>query len=420
MNIVVLGAGIAGLSYAANCKEKVIVYEKNNYVGGLCHSFSKEGFKFDSAVHLSFTSNDEARAYFDQTEYTKKTPDAFCYYKGLYVKHPVIENLYPFDASFKSKCIEDFVSRDTETSPVLYSEWLEASYGREMKEKFYDVYTKKYWTVTSDSMSTSWVGIRLQKPDLHKILLGAFTDRTENSYYAKEMRYPVEGGYEAFLKPLINKTNVICGKEVIRISPDTQTVFFSDGTKQMYDKLVSSIPLPLLANITVGVPERIKKIANRLVWTKVSIVTLGFNKSDVPKHLWMYIYDEDIFAARVNSPSLKSLDNVPNGCSSLQFEIYHRNSEKVNEESVIQNTLAAITKMKIAEEKDICFCDYRLLPYGNVIFYEGMEQDREEVKRYIEKLGITLIGRFGEWDYLWSDQSYLSGKNAANQNEYVK
>jgi hypothetical protein len=28
---------------------------------------------------------------------------------------------------------------------------------------------------------------------------------------------------------------------------------------------------------------------------------------------------------------------------------------------------------------------------------------------------IKYIGRFGEWDYLWSDQSLLSGKKVADQ-----
>lgn len=68
--------------------------------------------------------------------------------------------------------------------------------------------------------------------------------------------------------------------------------------------------------------------------------------------------------------------------------------------------------MHICQKQDILFMDYRLLPYGNVIFYNGMEQDRALVKEYMLFKDIQLIGRFGEWDYLWSDQSYLSGQNA--------
>ena len=65
--------------------------------------------------------------------------------------------------------------------------------------------------------------------------------------------------------------------------------------------------------------------------------------------------------------------------------------------------------MNLCQDEDIAFIDYRLLPFGNVIFYDGMEKDRKIVKDYLHEAGIHLIGRFGEWDYLWSDQSLLSG-----------
>ena len=43
----------------------------------------------------------------------------------------------------------------------------------------------------------------------------------------------------------------------------------------------------------------------------------------------IYIYDEDIPPARVYSPSLKSADNAPAGCSSLQAEIFFANGSNI-------------------------------------------------------------------------------------------
>ena len=37
------------------------------------------------------------------------------------------------------------------------------------------------------------------------------------------------------------------------------------------------------------------------------------------------------------------------------------------------------------------------------------------IQDYLKSVGIISIGRFGEWDYFWSDQSLLSGiKGAEN------
>jgi protoporphyrinogen oxidase len=244
-------------------------------------------------------------------------------------------------------------------------------------------------------------------------LFGAFSSVTGNDYYAQEMRYPSgNGGYETFLKPLLEGVTVEYNKKAVRIDLCKKNVEFSDGTKYVYKKLISSMPLPALVGIIEKIPSEIQERTINLQASKISLVSIGFNKPDISRYLWFYIYDEDIMAARVNSPSIKSKNNVPIGCSSMQFEIYHHPDEVINQSTVIENTLYALGKMNICNEDAIKFVDYRLLPYGNVIFLQSMEKDRDYIKDYLDKHGVSLIGRFGEWDYLWSDQSYLSGKRA--------
>ncbi|AEF82365.1 protoporphyrinogen/coproporphyrinogen oxidase [Leadbettera azotonutricia] len=411
----ILGAGIAGLAYAnekRNKNEKTVIFEAESFPGGLCHSFKIQGLTFDSAVHLSFTTNNDARIFFDKTVYNRHEPLAFNFYNGYWVKHPLINNMYPLDASDKTAYIKSFIERKKFEYIQDYKDWLEASYGEEIAKRFYYVYTKKYWTVEPKDLSTTWIGSRLNVPDIEKILFGAFSPNTGNDYYAKEMRYPSgNGGYESFLKPLITGAAIEYNKKAVKIDLKGKVVQFSDRTIYGYDKLVSSIPLPELIEIIENAPSEIQYKAEKLKASKISLVSIGFNKPNIPKHLWFYIYDEDIMSARVNSPSIKSNDNAPMGSSSLQFEIYHHPDDIVDKEKVIENTLYALKKMKICNEDDIQFVDYRILPRGNVIFLQDMEKDRDKIKEYLANQRIDLIGRFGEWDYLWSDQSYLSGKN---------
>ena len=65
--------------------------------------------------------------------------------------------------------------------------------------------------------------------------------------------------------------------------------------------------------------------------------------------------------------------------------------------------------MNVFNKEDILVKDCRILKYGNVTFYHGMENDRKIILDFLEKNKINTIGRFGKWEYLWSDQSLMSG-----------
>ena len=154
-----------------------------------------KGFSFDSAVHLSFTNSSEVRSVFDQTPYLSHKPIAYNFYDGMWVKHPIMNNLYEFPVEDRVELISSLSERDRTIEVNNYEDYLHASYGIPASKKFFDVYTRKYWTTKPEELSTSWVGNRLAEPDLKKILRGAMQLETGMDYYAKEMRYPEKGGF---------------------------------------------------------------------------------------------------------------------------------------------------------------------------------------------------------------------------------
>jgi phytoene dehydrogenase-like protein len=50
--IVILGAGLTGLSCAYHLRKDYAIYERENEPGGLCRSNKKDGFVFDCTGHL--------------------------------------------------------------------------------------------------------------------------------------------------------------------------------------------------------------------------------------------------------------------------------------------------------------------------------------------------------------------------------
>ncbi|MFO8192995.1 MAG: hypothetical protein R6U08_09620, partial [Bacillota bacterium] len=143
-----------------------------------------------------------------------------------------------------------------------------------------------------------------------------------------------------------------------------------------------------------------------------ALVSLGFNSPRAGQHLWFYIYDRDIFPSRAHAPYRKSPDNAPPDCSSLQFETYFSRFKPLplEGEALVEHVIDTVEKLGLAEKKDIVDRDYRVLPYGNVVFDRDMVERRDYVLKHVGECGILSVGRFGEWDYLWSDQCFLSGR----------
>lgn len=414
IDTVILGAGIAGLGAALAARRqdrRAVIFEARHRTGGLLDNFEVDGFRFDHAVHLSFATEPLIREIFDRTPYLTHPADSICFEDGRWLKHPVQNNLYPLPPEQRVALIQSFLVRPTDLADDDYESWLRHQYGDAIAERYPIKYTRKYWGTPAIELSTTWIGNRMRRAELSEILYGSFTDETPNAYYIREMRYPQKGGFKTFIQGLIDESEIRTGRAAVCVRHAERTVKFADGSAVTYEQLVSTLPLPVLAKM-MNSPAPVMAAANRLVATSIDLVSVGVSSpADLP--LWLYIYDEDILASRVYSPSRKSPDNAPLGCSSLQFEIYSRGTEsRFTRAQLIENTRHALGKLGLCDPDLVRFYDHRRIPYGNVIFYRGMEDDRTIVMNHVTECGVTSCGRFGEWNYFWSNQSFVSGYQA--------
>jgi protoporphyrinogen oxidase len=416
-NIVILGAGISSLSAGYYLKlrgNSPILLEKDCTYGGLCGNFFIDGFEFDRFVHLSFAKDEEVNRVFSLSvpQIIRHIPNPYNIYKGLWIKHPAQNNLYPLSQDEKDRVINDFKNRpEVALSDIHnYEDWLRVQYGNYFAEKFPMVYTRKYWMSEARELETKWIGDRLYQPSIDEVIAGSKTYETPVTYYAKEMRYPETGGYKSFLNELITDQDVRYDSCVVEIDTKSKIVITKKGETFSYDNLISSLPLTELVKIVKDIPDEIQCAASKLKCTSGYLVSIGLKTENIPPYLWWYIYDEDILAARVYSPSLKSSNNAPDGCSSLQMEVYC-NENQYSESELYSRSVEKLIEMNIINKEDILFVDIRFEKYANVIFDNNIYTSRDIVKNYFKSIGINTIGRFGEWEYFWSDQSFLSGKN---------
>ncbi|MBE0568178.1 MAG: FAD-dependent oxidoreductase [Deltaproteobacteria bacterium] len=425
--IMVLGTGMAGLGASHRLRNegiKAVLYDKNPYRGGHTASYDFGGFVFDEGPHVSYTRLDRLRNIFAESvngEFETVTVAVNNYWKGHWIKHPAITNLHGLPPDLLVKVLHDFIERpkDGEESIRNYEDWLIASYGRTYAETFPMQYTRKFHTTTSDNMTTDWLGPRLYQAKLDEVLLGAVTPDTPNIHYVQESRYPKRNGFISFLESLLSESDIALNHRVVKIDPGSREVFFSHGAVERYDHLISSVPLPDLIPLIEGTPKDVLEAAQMLACTKLLLVNVGIDRPDVSTANWTYFYDDDMPFSRICFQRNASVFTVPDGTSSIQCEVYFSKKYKPMDKSpeeYIDSVIDALRRCGLIREDDrILLRNAMPLVYGNVIFDKDRPGALDIVHGYLKNLGIAYCGRYGDWGYLWTDDSFVSGENAAQR-----
>jgi protoporphyrinogen oxidase len=424
--IVILGAGMAAMGAAHRLRGEgvqAVVFEKQGYPGGHTASFlHPEGFVFDDGPHISFTKDQRMQRLFAESvnqEYETIHARVNNHWKGHWIKHPAQCNLQGLPSDLLVDILSEMVeAKQQPERPIRnYAEWLIASYGETFARTFPFEYGLKYHTTPAINMTTEWVAPRLYRPDMREVFRGALSPSTADVHYISHFRYPSRGGFVSYLRPFLDRSDVRLGHQLVGVEPRERRLTFANGRVVAYEHLISSIPLPALVPLIAGVPPDVREAATRLACTSCVVVNVGVQREDISPAHWTYFYDQDFIFTRLSFPHMLSPHNVPPGCGSIQAEIYFSDKYKPIDRSpadCIEPTLADLRRCGLLREDDhVVFTNATLAPYANVIFDHDRPAALATVRGYLDEIQIQSCGRYGEWGYLWTDESFMSGEHAA-------
>lgn len=428
--VAILGAGMAGFGAAYQFNNEgvsTVTFDKRPHYGGHTSSLvTKNGFVFDEGPHISFTKVkriQEIFAGFVNQEYVTLTAQANNYWKGYWIKHPAQCNLYGLPTDLVVSVLRDFIQAQNDENEGRvreiknYEDWLVASFGETFARTFPMEYGLRYHTTTADNMTTDWLGPRLYRPDLEEVLHGALSPSTPDVHYISHFRYPSKGGFSTFLKPLPGLTDFRSDHRVTSIDPRTGEIRFSNGKSSIHEAIISSIPLPDLIPLIRGVPGDVVEATQKLACSKCVVVNVGIDREDISPANWSYFYDRDFSFTRVSYPHMFSPNNAPSGTGSIQAELYYSDKYRPLDrkpEELIPTVLNDLYRCGLLKESDqILYTGVMYLPYANIIFDLDRADALTTVHGYLDDIGIAYCGRYGEWGYMWTDESFMSGEKAA-------
>jgi len=427
--VIVLGAGPSGYGAAHKLSNENIdfeVFEKQNYIGGHSASFEFDGgYIFDDGPHISFTKDERIKSIFAanaDNKYFEFKAEANNYWDGKWIKHPAQTNLYGMPAKLNTQILSEMIeinhSKD-EPSINNYQDWLYASLGKTFAENFPMKYTRKFHTTEAKNLTTDWVGSRVYKPKLEEVIFGMLSPSTPDVHYISGFRYPKFGGFASFLGGIKKTGKLNLNHELTSINLKDKVLTFNNSYKVDFESVVSSLPLPKLVGYMEDAPIEIKNAASKLAWTQCLVVNLGVKREHISDNHWSYVYDESINSTRISFPHLFSKNVVPEKHSSIQVEIYFSNKYKpmtMSPDDYLDIVHKEMIEIGILDPVDeITFRKAWVSPFAQIIFDKDRAEAVKLIHEFLIENRIYYCGRYGEWAYTWTDESFKSGESAAEQ-----
>tara|TARA_B100000989_G_scaffold293009_1_gene269778 strand:+ start:11051 stop:12340 length:1290 start_codon:yes stop_codon:yes gene_type:complete len=424
---ILIGSGIASLGFLENIdkSQNFQVYDRNEYVGGHAYSFKIDDMYFDEGAHISHSNNKNFLKYIDAYNENKFRffKSKVCnFYENRKLGYPIQLNLKDLKFNEKIKFLKESFTKTKKLEECKnYHEWLLNSYGKFLTENYYNLYTKKYWRTNPIDMSIDWTKGRLAEKKIINTIKSLFFNNKDNSLVYSNFRYPRKNGFFNIFKKKYDKFKINLDHNVEKIDLKKKKIYFTNNLVKEYNVIVSSIPLNEYKNIILNIPKNIYEFLNSLKYTKLVTYNYKLVKKINHDFHWCYFYDVDIPISRMSLLSNIS-PNYDKKHLVVQAEVFFRNDEKFNNEKYDIKVREEIIKFfNLDDEKDILMEKKVFIEKAYPIPLLGHQNKINYVKDWLAKNNIYQIGLYGNWEFMWTDQTFFNGKKVAEKiNDYNK
>lgn len=430
----ILGGGLAGLVLASRLKDAEVL-EAEDRAGGLCRTLVAEGFTFDPhGSHILFSRKAEAMRFYEDllgANICRRRRNTKVYYKGRYVKYPFENGLSELPAEDNVACltgyIEAYVARAAGTvpPPKNFKEWMYYRFGRGITEAYLLPYNEKIWKTPADRMAIDWVEGRVPDPPLEDVVRSSLGVPTEGYAHQLNFLYPREGGIESLVRGLLPKVpRIRTGFRVTSVRRHGDAWVVTDGREEReYDRLVSTIPIPELARILPEAPQDVRAAGQALQHRSLVTVMLGIDRPHLNDFSWVYFpTPEDGWFNRISFPSNFSDRAAPAGASSAVAEMTCNAGDALwssTDDALVDHVVTHADRIGLFRRSEVLLSQVERTRYAYVVFDLDHRRHLDLVRAYTDRIGLELLGRFGQFDYINTDQVILRGLDLAQKIEAI-
>jgi protoporphyrinogen oxidase len=344
---------------------------------------------------------------------------------GHFAKYPIENDLAALKVEHRDTCLLDYLFNDHAQlagNPADLEQWFLGVFGRGLTELYFRPYNEKIWKVPLAGLSMTWAD-RIPRPPAQDVVRGALGIPTEGYLHQLYFHYPRVGGYAAIPEAwaaMLPAGSIRLSCPVERIEPRSAGIdVVTPAGRERFDRLVSTMPLDLLAEVVDDVPASVAGAISRLTVNPMAVVSLGFCGLDEHEFSSVYFPATDFLVNRISSPGTFSPANCPPGHISIQAEITAAPGDPVltrPDRFFVDHCIEGLRENRvIAEDHELVYSRVDRFSHAYVVYTPGYERDLEVVRAWAEANRIHLHGRFGSFEYLNVDGCVIRSRELASR-----
>jgi UDP-galactopyranose mutase len=418
--IVIIGAGPTGLGAAYRLRElgytNFSLLEARHKVGGLASSEqSPNGFTYDIGGHVLFSHYEYFDRLFDRlmgNDFQELLRESWVWMFDRFLPYPFQNNIKYLPKEIVLECLLGLI--EAQKKPLdqsrfnNFEELIHGVFGAGIAKYFMMPYNFKVWAHPPSMMNKEWIGERVSTPPIDRVLGNVILDRADVSWGPNAtFKYPRYGGTgELFerMRPFVQDQLRLCSG-VATIDHERKEVVTTDGRRESYDLLLSTMPLDILVGSLQGcVPDEVRTHAKQLRHSGSYIVGVGIRQPCPSKKCWMYFPEDNCPFYRLTYLSNYSPEVVPDASThySILAEISHSEFKPVCKSTVIDDTIQGLVNTQMISDRDRDdIVDAHLISRDYTYPTPSLERDAAlaTIQPWLDSVGISSRGRFGAWRY---------------------